>query len=185
MKTLKNVITTIILLFINIYPSKILSEECYIDAGKCFSESKILMKKQGFSLRFSGTSYPCTIRGVSCGYSTTQYHFTDVENARMLIVEKVLQFIEPYNKNKRVRMYLHNFPFSFENIDISIYFFDKNNQRLLSPYICEVSSLGGKVIYEKTDPNDGKSKIFYKEKFEDALKLYNEKKSTTQISEKK
>ena len=156
------------------------SPKTYFDiADECAHKSNLLMEKKGFQPYCCGGSYRGTFRSTIYSYYTKQYRFTDVADARALLIENALQFAESFNNEKRIRMYLHNFPFELKNIELSIHFHDDKDIKLYPPYITSVSNRSGTIVYSQYDPIE-KSTVLHKESVDEALKLYNEHKINIQ-----
>ncbi|MBS0637170.1 MAG: hypothetical protein JSS12_06640 [Verrucomicrobia bacterium] len=134
-----------------------------------------LLRKEGFCLAGTGgNSYP-TIRYISETYWTSEYQYTSIDDARKLFCRIYEMYEVPFNSDKRIRPYLHNFPLTDENIQISITFFDKDRNDLVLPYIESVYTNKGELIFESRDEH-GKFVILHKEPFQHTYSLYKKSK---------
>lgn len=177
---MKKLFSLLLIFILNSCSSQESARKDFDIANKCAYESNQLMEKQGFTLSAYGGDYLGTIREINYCYYTKQYCFTDIADARALLIEKVLQFAEPFNNEKQIRMYLHNFPFDLNNIHLSITFRNEENVKLSSPYIASVFNGAGYIFYTQKNPLNEKFVTFHKESIEEGLKLYNEYKSEPQ-----
>ena len=153
-------------------PKPLSKWEAFSLAGKCAQESNKLMEKQGFTASCAGGACRGTYRTCGYSYNTTQYRFTNIDDARILLIEKALKFAEPFNNEKQIRMFLHNFPFDLNNVELSITFTDENGIKLPPPYISTVFNGGGRIFYFQSDYI-----TIHKERIEEGLKIYKEYKS--------
>lgn len=132
------------------------------------------LQKQGLVPWAVGGSFRGTIRLIDRGYRTQKFRFDSIEQARFFIVKITEKFLQPFNENKEIRMYLHNFPFTAENLLFSVTFTDANQQPLLPPYIAKVLNPGGKLIYYQWDTTTNWYKEIYSEPYAKALTIYQE-----------
>lgn len=98
------------------------------------------------------------------------YDEVDLEKARKLLLYIVNSYLEDINTNKDIHPYLHNKPFTAKNIEIRIWFFNSNRERLSPEKIFHVSALEGKLSYYIRGLEEGTRQSVCKETYEEASK---------------
>lgn len=94
------------------------------------------------------------------------------DEAREIIVDCVIEFLDDINNNLEIRPYLVNYPFTLENIEIAIFPKMSYNVEAYDPYINVVSNIKGKIKYATVSPEDTfKYKMVEYEDFEEALRI--------------
>lgn len=102
------------------------------------------------------------------------YDSLNVEEARILYVEMMEEFLQRINCHEKIRPHLHDFPFGVDNIELTIGFED--NERKITPDGHVAMIFIGRnhtIYYDAYDP----IKKFYslhREPYEEALKLVRE-----------
>lgn len=79
--------------------------------------------------------------------SFNYYQEVDLKTARELIVYAVDEYLLAINNNKEVRPYLHEYPFTAENVEISIFIYRPNGSELPLEKIYCIECMKGKVEY--------------------------------------
>jgi len=105
------------------------------------------------------------------------FHFTiqgplTKEDLRPVLVNCAKDFLSIVNNDADVRSYLIHYPFTMNNIDVSLFLVDSSRMRLDDPYIGIAGIANGKLDYltlVTTDIPEIKTSI--EESYEDALKL--------------
>jgi len=106
------------------------------------------------------------------------FHFykeVDIGTARQLVVDSVEEYLSAINVNKEVRPYLHNFPFTAQNVQLVIYFYKPDRSKVPSGKIKIAAAEEGKVVYYIDCPKEHTLKSIYEETYEDAWKVVNSK----------
>jgi hypothetical protein len=94
------------------------------------------------------------------------YHEVDLATARELVVNSVNEYLKEINNNKEIQPYLHEYPFTAKNIEISIFIYNSDRSDLPLNKIYCVSADEGKVSYFIRSL--GFYKPFSEESFEEA-----------------
>lgn len=104
-------------------------------------------------------------------------HFTsgaslNIDQARRLVVESSQIFLSMINEDKKLRPYLHTYPFTGNNIKISIDFDEPGKTWKDSEEISLVMLLDGKIFYDTHDEEALiRHKSLHKETYEEAVKI--------------
>ena len=152
--------------------------EHFCMADQLVTKNSKRIQSEGFEPLFSGGSYRNTIRLVSMGYTSKVHRLSSIEAARAFILNEVENFIQPFNEEKRIRMYLHNYPFTADNLELTFCFFDEKNKPLLPPNLAQVNCITGFVTYYAWDEKTKNLVRVHAEQFEDAVKRNNSHKKT-------
>jgi hypothetical protein len=95
----------------------------------------------------------------------------DLNGARLLIVESVEKCLTEVNSDPKIYPYLHEYPFTAENLDYLISFKDQNYKSLNPPFIAFVFLTEGKLYYDVNDPEADKYVPYHEESYEEALAI--------------
>ena len=100
------------------------------------------------------------------------FHLVNLEEARVLLVYAIQTFLKNINDNKEVRPYLHNYPFTTNNIDINIFIYQPDGHY---PPQGSIQCLGlskNTLSYELVKPSEfAPWPILKEETYEEALKI--------------
>jgi hypothetical protein len=97
----------------------------------------------------------------------------DVEKARLLIVSITEELLKRINTDEGIRPYLHNYPFTNENLSITLNFRDKNDDPMLPPFLTYTGVMYGKVGYALQNLKQPLAVDYvHRETYEEALKIY-------------
>jgi hypothetical protein len=66
------------------------------------------------------------------------YHVLNVDEARILYVEMMEEFLVRINQNDQIRPYLHDYPFGIKNMELTIGFDDTNGDILGDGHVAMV-----------------------------------------------
>ena len=104
------------------------------------------------------------------------YDILSIESSRELVVNCVEQYLVTVNNNKEIRPYLHNYPFTEQNIDLTIFFYQGADFKDAIPgQVSCASALNGKIFYHTKDPEDEyKLETLHQETYEEALRIVKE-----------
>ncbi|MBI5346413.1 MAG: hypothetical protein HZB76_04655, partial [Chlamydiae bacterium] len=124
---------------------------------------------QNKNLKFLGFGGggPYDIRVLSLSFETCGKF--NVEEARELLVYCVEQFLLNINSNEKIRPFLHNFPFTGKNIEIMLFFYNKDASKVNPPYISYAVAIDGVVRFYIKNSFDKFEKVS-EETYEKALK---------------
>jgi hypothetical protein len=99
------------------------------------------------------------------------YNEVSIEEARKLLIDCVEEFLAAVNSNEQIRPFLHNYPFTAENIEIAIYFSTKSGAPVSSNNICVASSWNGNISYRIDISKTGPLTTIREETYQEALQL--------------
>lgn len=132
------------------------------------------LKQQGYKRCATGGSCYGDLRLYAEDYDAYHDQFATIDEARLFIVEKAEAYMKVVNEDKEVRPYLHNYPFTARNLQLSFYFRDKNYKLISESYISSVRVNTGRVFYERRNPGEDWGRTIHTESYEQALALYKE-----------
>jgi len=141
---------------------------------------KEVNKEFGFRCVATGGSMPYDVQGIDVGFIA--YRKATIEEARELEVMLIEKFLRIINSHEKIRPYLREFPFQASQADISIDFYNKNNEPETVNSISHVSQVKNKIYYDIYDPKTFSSEEVAEESYEDALKIVQEKRSNGNVS---
>ncbi len=101
------------------------------------------------------------------------YHVVDIDTARHLLVDSVEEYLSDINASEEVRPYLHEYPFTAQNVEIDIYFYSSDRHKVLTGEIMIAAAKRGKLTYYIDVPEKYDLKAIHEETYEDALKAVN------------
>jgi hypothetical protein len=144
--------------------------------------SKEAKKKYGFDVFATGGRMCESVECVFISYSSNQK--LNVAQTRELFVEIEEELIRKYNENEEIRPYLDNFPFTSNNIELSLTFFDKSYEFMSDGFVAYAVIIKG-IIYYSTDSHDstrGNPLVdLHEEPYEEALRIVREAKNSNCI----
>ncbi|MFN0065792.1 MAG: hypothetical protein ACKVOH_06115, partial [Chlamydiales bacterium] len=105
------------------------------------------------------------------GFSYISLDKYNVEEARALYIEVMEGFIERFNADETIRPYLHNYPFTEENLRIRIGFEDENRKHRSDGNIALIFLVNGKVYYEGFDSEKDKFYTLHEEPYATAVEI--------------
>lgn len=98
------------------------------------------------------------------------YREINIEEARKLLVSCSQKYLNEINESNDLRSYLHNFPFSINDMEVSIYFFKPNRANVDINQLCIAEVVYGTLFYKKWKSEYSMEKIL-EESFEEALQI--------------
>ncbi|VHO02453.1 hypothetical protein [Candidatus Rhabdochlamydia sp. T3358] len=99
------------------------------------------------------------------------YQEVDLKEARELVVYAVNEYLLDINNNEEIRPYLHEYPFTAQNVEIRIFIYKPDRSRLPPEKIYYIASINGVLEYHIRDSNPYQA--IHEETYEEALKLVN------------
>ena len=130
--------------------------------------AKKLKKQKGLCLAGSGGQMMDDIQ-MMMGFNF--YKVVDVATARQLLMDSVQEYLSTINTNEEIRTYLHNYPFTPQNVEIVIYFYNPEGSKVPFNKITIAAVNQGKIVYYVDDPEKHTIKPFHEESYEKALIL--------------
>ncbi len=98
------------------------------------------------------------------------YSEVGFDTARKLLVYCVKEYLAAINGSEKVRPYLHNYPFTVQNIEIVIYFYTQEHGKLPAGKITIASADEGNIKYQTDNPNGNTLDTLRIETYDDAVK---------------
>lgn len=111
--------------------------------------NKELTKQKGLYLIGEGGAFMNDIQEVSLSYIS--YDASSVDQARRLYVEIAEGYLRRYNENVEIRPFLHNYPFTIDNLELMIGFEDETNRHRGDGYIALMFIARDKLWYKGYD----------------------------------
>lgn len=130
--------------------------------------AKEVKAQRNFKFIGRGGSLFENVEKVSLSFKSEDY--SNIANARIILVEMRESLITHYNNDEKIRPYLSNFPFIPKNIEITIFFEKKQlipSQKLVS----SVFPIEHLVYYYLYDSSTGAILETYTETYEEAYKI--------------
>lgn len=119
------------------------------------SHAKSQKKKYGISLIGSGGSIPDNEIKEFIVHYVANYPML-LEEARSLYVQSVEELLVLINSNKEIQPYLENYPFSINNIEYNLSFWDPYSDRFDPPSVALVFLVRGNICYAFYDNRTGR-----------------------------
>jgi len=133
--------------------------------------AKKLEKEKGLIPVGTGGRMMNDIQMMMIGFN--YYHVVDIDTARHLLVDSVEEYLSAINTSEEVRPYLHNYPFTAQNVEIDIYFYGPDRHKVPAGEIKIATANQGQLVYYIDYPEKYTIKDIYEETYEDALKAVN------------
>ncbi len=127
-----------------------------------------LRNEKGLILVGTGGSMMDAVKMLMMGFD--YFEAVDVKIARHLLINSIEEYLLEINNNEKIRPYLHNYPFTANNIEIEIYFRNPNGSKVALNQICIASARKGKIVYYIDDPDRHTLKAIFEETYEEATK---------------
>ena len=129
-----------------------------------------MLLEHGLVLSGSGGRYMNNLNQITQEFSS-QGQFS-IEEARRLFIQANLKLIKRINQDHNLRPFLFHYPFTFEDIQIKISFYD-SEEKAAYPYVTYISAINGKVFYNtiNLESDTPKYQLLHSETFEDACAL--------------
>lgn len=130
--------------------------------------SQNLKKTKNLYLIGSGGTSISDVQMIILKYQTTQE--LELEKVRILFVDCVEGLLKLVNQDKKLRKYLHDYPFTCKNVLIGISFINSNNKWAENNKIAYVNVVEGQINYFAANKNDNLVDYF-EEPYEEALRI--------------
>ena len=138
--------------------------------------AKKLKEQKGLSLAGTGGQMMDDIQMMMMGFNF--YKVVDIETTRQLLFDSVQEYLSAINSNERIRPYLHNYPFTAQNVEIVIYFYNPDGSKVPPGKINIAAANQGEVVYYIDSTENHTIKPIHEETYEEALKLVNNETSS-------
>lgn len=125
--------------------------------------------KYGMFATGDGGSFMEKINSVFLSFSTLEKEY-DVDQARVLMVNCVEEYLFRINEDEKVRPYLNHFPFSSLGIEFQIAFYERSSKRVKFGYVGLVGIVNEKVYYCSYDHEKKQLVDIYEESYDESLR---------------
>ncbi len=98
------------------------------------------------------------------------YRTLSIEEARDLIVSCALEYLEAINDDPELKPHLHDYPFTADNIEFSIFISYPDRSDVEPGELCSVYILKDRITYQAEGRQDP-LEIVHRESFEEAVRL--------------
>ncbi|MDF2577858.1 MAG: Conserved hypothetical rane protein [Chlamydiales bacterium] len=96
-----------------------------------------------------------------------------IDEARLIYVDCIQEFLKFYNNNEQIRPYLANYPFTVSNISLNLNFLDENGSKIVdNSFVYFIFNKGDKIFYRGFSPNVEPFVKLHHETYEEALAKY-------------
>ncbi len=164
--------TLVIVLLFNIGCSHD-SEHIFIADQVTKHTANQLKKEKGLSLIAIGGPMMGDIQGMGADFE--YFDLVNLQEARKLIVYASQCYLKNINSNKKIRPYLHNYPFDIKNISILIIVNHPETLSLEQQNICCISVFGGIISYKlESSARYAPLPLLKEETYAEALKIVEE-----------
>lgn len=136
---------------------------------------KYTQEKYGLCLcGLGGGADPGKIYLLNLAFQATQQPISK-DDARKLILTIHDELLAEINHDVELKPYLKFYPFTSENVDIKVYFRNKDRSDVFYPYIRAASIAKGKLIFATKDPEEKYGyKTWDEETYKEAVAIVNE-----------
>ncbi|MBS0634916.1 MAG: hypothetical protein JSR37_05600 [Verrucomicrobia bacterium] len=109
------------------------------------------LEHEGFYTINAGYSYPSTICTIKGSYGTKNHRFSTLKEAHDFFHHFVKEYLKPFNDDQYIRPYLHNYPLTADNLELTILFLDSDGGIMPRPSIASIRLIKGNVYYDIYD----------------------------------
>ncbi len=103
------------------------------------------------------------------------FHLVNLEESRELLTYAIQTFLKNINENKKIRPYLHTYPFTTKNIEVTIWIYQADGKYPPQGNIQCLELENGILKYELLAPTKFADwPILHEETYEEALKILDE-----------
>jgi hypothetical protein len=154
-------------------PDRYLSKDEKIANQITFSIAKKLEKEKGLTFAGFGGGMEKGLKVMMLALEAPEAF--DIRKGREMIVECAEIYLNAINNNLKIRPYLHNYPFTYKNIEIEIY----ESSKIKKSQIACANLKRGKIYY--CIEIDSHMEISFEEPYENAVKKLKEEKVLGEI----
>lgn len=104
------------------------------------------------------------------------YHALSVDDSRELIISCANKYINMVNDSAEIRPYLHNYPFTEQNIQVTIFVYVDSNFTKVEPgQVNTVSTVNGRVRFHTRSAEDQyRRETLHEESYAEAVRIVRE-----------
>jgi hypothetical protein len=95
----------------------------------------------------------------------------DIPKARQLLISAIRKYLSEINNDEKIHPYLHQYPFTDQNIEIRIWIRNPDGSRVALDKIYYVSAINGILRYYIDDPEKFSRKLVHEESYGEALRF--------------
>lgn len=133
------------------------------------------MQRKGFYTSLFGGKMMDDLKGVALGFQMKKS--PTVDEVREIFINGAEDLLKLMNTDKQIRPYLHDFPFTINNLEYSLTFERIKNENLNYEPVGYASNCRGKILYRAYDeskPSGHQFQMLHEESYEQALKIVRE-----------
>jgi len=130
---------------------------------------KLISQEEDLLLFGYGGGMAYDIKSVET-YSATLKPLT-IKEARRKYVRGTEEFLKAINEDRKLRPYLHDFPFTHTNVQFRIAYHGDNPSHESYPYVRFMFEAKGKLVYDSIDPSTGEFVMIHSETYEEAVDI--------------
>ena len=134
-------------------------------------------REYGFRCGGSGGSMPYDVEALSIDLIV--YRSVTLEEARELGVKLIRKYVDIVNAHEKVRPYLREYPFKASRVNLSLSFYEKNNQPQLGGSIYHLFQARNTLFYDRYDAESESLVEVHQEPYDEAEEIVDEKKETS------
>lgn len=131
--------------------------------------AKELKKEKSMCLFGYGGRMMFDVEEVFMSYQVTQC--VSMEEARRLFVEISEKYLVRINGDEKLRPFLHNYPFTINNLDLNLGFKDAKRQFQKGLAFVMYSKRTGHIVYNSYNSETDMLDTIYEEPYEEAVRL--------------
>lgn len=109
-------------------------------------EQNFALAKQGFVRIGKSEAYDSATGKIKEFYQTRKVRIENPEELKRFFWQFFANYVEPLNRDTRLKNYFSDFPLSTKNVEIEITFLDDFARPLVSPYIARVKNDAGEIL---------------------------------------
>ena len=133
--------------------------------------TKELTKEKNMYLFGYGGRMMFDVEEISMSYNVVKH--ASIDEARRLFVEVAERYLARINADEKLRPFLHNYPFTINNLDLGIGFENEKRQAHDDLAYVVYRKKTGKIVYNANDPKEDMFYKIYEEPYEEAVRLVN------------
>lgn len=134
---------------------------------------KEIKKKYDLTVCGTGAAMPDDIKELKLCFEKEGCY--SINEVRELYVKVADGFIDLINDDTAIRPYLHEYPFTENNIELGIIFEDEMGHFVNSNYVASVDVINGKIYFKYYDSKEGRLKNITVEPYQEAReKVYSQ-----------
>ena len=134
---------------------------------------KSVKKDYDLSATRKGGSFMENIKEVYLSFDTYNKKY-NIDQARVLMIDCVEDYLHRINKDEKVRPFLDHYPFTEKRVELSIYFYESKLKKVSNDYIAGVHLVNNTLFYSVYDEEKGMYINVYEEPYQEAVHIVQE-----------